>query len=275
MNILTFDIEEWYIYELYPKGGKDFYLPIINSILENLLDILDQNSIKSTFFCLGIIARNYPKIIRNIYLRGHEIGCHSDIHTNLINHNVNTFKKETKIAIDSLEQVTGQKIKIYRAPAFSLTKISKWALEILTELGIEIDSSVFPAYRLFGGMPEFKANTPVIIETPSGLIKEFPINYFSLIGKRIIYTGGGYFRLFPYKVIEQLMRRSEYNLSYFHIRDFDFKQKRVCSLRYFKSYYGINGALEKFQKLIKNFKYVSIREANEIINWNNVNVINL
>src|SRR6187455_850124 len=103
MNILTFDIEEWYTYELYPKGGKDYYLPIINQYLDDVLDLLDEIDTSATFFCLGVIARNYPEIIKKIDSRGHEIGCHSDKHILVTKMTAAEFKADTHAAVQDIE----------------------------------------------------------------------------------------------------------------------------------------------------------------------------
>ena len=275
MNILTIDIEEWYIYEQYPKGGKDYYLPIINGYLNNILDYLDENSTKATFFCLGIIARNEPTVIKSIAERGHEIGCHSDRHLLINRMTAKQFEEDTRAAIENLQQLTGEKIIMYRAPVFSISESTKWALEILIEQGISFDSSIFPAKHSFGGFSGYNEKGPALIDTKSGSIKEFPISYTEIGGMRLMFSGGGYFRLLPYNILSRLMKKSEYNMAYFHIRDLDSKQKRVRSLRYFQSYYGINGAYDKFLKLIKEFKFVSLGEAADRIDWDKVNRIRL
>ena len=267
MNILTFDIEEWYIYEKYPKGGRGYYGPIIEDYLLKILDLLDKNEVKATFFCLGIIARKDPHIIKLIADRGQEIGCHSDSHHWLANHNPETFRKDTELAINSLENLTGKKVNSYRAPAFSIGEKTLWALDILAELGIKNDCSIFPANRSFGGFPSFPFDSPAIIKTKSGIVKEFPLSTSNIAGKRFVFSGGGYFRLFPYSFIKKLMHRSHYNMSYFHIRDFDQKQKKVVSWRYFQSYYGVNGALKKFEKLLNDFSFVSVEQADCNYNW--------
>ena len=275
MNLLTIDLEEWYIYQLYNKGESDFYLPIIESILDNILNLLDEYNYKASFFCLGIIARRYPKIIKKINERGHDIGCHSDLHTFISFQSKSEFRDETRIAIDSLQQLIGRDINMYRAPAFTISEKTKWALEVLAELNIEYDCSIFPVKRSFGGWGSFPTAYPVLIQTSSGVIKELPINYYKFCGSRIIYTGGGYFRLIPYFFIETLMKESNYNMAYFHIRDFDSAQKRVHSFRYLKSYLGVKGAFRKFEQIIRNNEFLSISQASNIINWDNVKTINV
>jgi polysaccharide deacetylase family protein (PEP-CTERM system associated) len=271
MNILTIDLEEWYIYEQYPKGGREYYLPVINKYLNNILDYLDENNTKATFFCLGVIARNEPSVIKSIAERGHEIGCHSDRHLLVNRMTPNQFKEDTKVAVESLQQLTGEMVRMYRAPAFSVSEKTKWALEILIEQGIYYDSSFFPAKNGHSGFSKYDVPGPALIETNSGTIKEFPVGYVKIGGMQLVFSGGGYFRLFPYNIIRRLMKKSEYNMAYFHIRDLDSKQKKVCSLRYFQSYYGINGAYDKFLKIINEFNFVSLGEAADKIDWANIN----
>lgn len=275
MNILTIDLEEWFIYEQYAKGGRDYYLPIINNYLRKILAIFEDCNIKATFFCLGVIARTNPEIINAIAERGHDIGCHSDTHRLLTSHSPSSFKADTKLAIDSIEQVTGKRIIMYRAPVFSLNYKTKWALDILAELGVQYDCSLFPATRSFGDFPAITDNVPFVINTSSGDIKEMPVSYAHIAGKRFAFSGGGYFRLAPYFIIKKMMKKSDYNMTYFHIRDLDSKQKRVYSLRYFQSYYGINGAYAKFENLVNDFDFVSISQASEEIDWAKVRRIQI
>ena len=94
MNILTIDLEEWYLYGQYSKGGSEYFLPILDNYLDKILDLFDQRSFKTTFFCLGIMAREYPSIIKKIVAKGHDIGCHSDIHSHVINQSPNKFRED-------------------------------------------------------------------------------------------------------------------------------------------------------------------------------------
>src|SRR5690554_6661886 len=103
MNILTFDIEEWYVYQQYPKGGKDYYLPIIDEYLEKLLLLLKEKNVKAMFFCLGKVAEEYPYVIRKIVEYGHEIGCHSHTHNFVTEMTREDFYKDTLKAKQILE----------------------------------------------------------------------------------------------------------------------------------------------------------------------------
>lgn len=268
MNILTFDVEEWYLYNLFPKGGGSYFLPIINNYLDKLLDSLDKHKIHATFFCLGVIAREYPNVIKKIHRRGHEIGCHSDKHKILTSLNPKAFILDTKTAIESLEQVIGSKVISYRAPAFSITQTTTWALEIIAEHGIKFDSSIFNGKRRRGGFDSFDHNKPVIIELNNGIkIKEFVINNREVLYWKLFYTGGGYYRLLPNWIIKNSFKQSNYNMSYFHIRDFDAFQKRIISYKYPISYWGVKSAYSKFECLLDEFNFISLGQASDIYDW--------
>jgi polysaccharide deacetylase family protein (PEP-CTERM system associated) len=273
MNILTFDIEEWYLNSESSSKDQRSFLSRLNALLDSLLDDLGRYELKATFFCLGAIAREYPGVIKTIISRGHEIGCHSDKHKWLTSLTPKEFECDTKMAIDSLEQVTGKKIRGYRAPAFSIGESNKWVLEILSMHGVEYDASIFPAKRDFGGFPAVEQQVPSIIHYNGIRMKEFPIGMMRMLWKELAYSGGGYFRLLPYSTIKTWVNKNDYVMTYLHLHDFDKEQKRKLSLRYFKSYYGINRAHDKFKQFISDFRFMNLEEANRVIDWNRAPVV--
>ena len=277
MNILTFDIEDWWVYDYYSIGKKEDYLPRLNTYLNQILDILEEKDILATFFCLGEVALHYPTIIKDIAKRGHDIGCHSFGHHFFENATPKEFSDDTYKALDTIQNIIGKKVLSYRAPAFSITEKNNWAFEILIENGIEYDCSIFPAKRDFGGYSSFHQKGPSLINYKGSFIKEFPISISSIFGKEIVYSGGGYFRLFPYPFIKSIMNKSDYVMTYFHIKDFDKEQKRIyssfngasASMRYLKNYLGLKGNYSKFRKLISDFDFVSVEQAAKLIDWDN------
>ena len=142
-------------------------------------------------------------------------------------------------SIKTLEDITGKKVRSFRAPGFSITTKNLWAFDALHSLGIEIDSSIFPASRAHGGMKKFIVSKPSIIKYNGIKLKEFPINTQNLLGYPFIFSGGGYFRLFPYRLIKKFTDNSDYIMTYFHPRDFDINQPLIPGLsisRKFNSY---------------------------------------
>lgn len=279
INVLTFDIEEWFHFDI--DSTEDTWLsypPRIDLYLPRILDRLDELDTKATFFCLGWIARNYPDVVRLIDGRGHKLACHSDKHFFVREMTPETFNEDLRQSIGSIEEITGKKINAFRAPAFSITEESTWAFEVLAKNGIEIDCSIFPTTRSFGGFPSFGDANPAIIKYKDYSIKEFPISTGTFLGKQMVFGGGGYFRLFPYWFIKKEMEKLDYNMTYLHMRDFDYEQPRfnhLSAMRKFKSYYGIKGAYPKFEQMLKDFKWVDLHQAEGLVDWSEVKKIEL
>ena len=291
MNILTFDIEEWYLEQQH--GGQAGKYAEYDRYLNAILDKLDERGFKATFFCVGEMGKSFPEVIRKIQQRGHEIGCHSNIHTWLNKMSEAECREDTHCAVDSLEQCIGEKVKSYRAPAFSIGENNKWTFEILAENGIERDASIFPAARDFGGFPHFGQKTPCVVEYNGIRMKEFPICTTKVCGKDMAYTGGGYFRFFPLSFVRKEMKKSEYAMCYFHIGDLVpesegvmsketyeayFKEKGSLNaryMRYLKSNLGKKNAFGKMMKLIDEMEFVGLQQAEERIDWETVPVAQL
>ena len=283
MNILTFDIEEWF----HIKFGLDFlegdkftkYENRIDNNIKFIFDILERNNLKATFFCLGWIAQNHPNILKEIDKRGYEIGSHSNSHKLVYNQNKKEFSEDLRISIDSIEQVIGKKVILYRAPSFSINKDNNWAFDEMAEQGISIDCSIFPAKRKIGGYENYNSTFPSKILTKNkSIIKEFPINTFNILNNRIIFSGGGYFRILPYFFLKKLMSKSDYVMTYFHPRDFDPNQPildNISLMRYFKSYVGLSSSQKKIEKLFEDFKFLSVFEACNKIEWSTVPIYKL
>jgi polysaccharide deacetylase family protein (PEP-CTERM system associated) len=282
MYILTFDIEDWFHILDHPATRSETqwqtFPSRLDANIERILHLLASKNLKATFFCLGWVARKHPHIIRNIVTQGHEIGCHSHHHQLVFEMTPKSFAQDLSLSLNTLQEITGDPIRIFRAPGFSIGEQEKWVFEILAAHGIEADSSIFPAPRGHGGFATFGQARPVWIESNGIRIKEFPINLFSILGRKIIFSGGGYFRLLPYPLIQAMTQRSPYVMTYFHPRDFDPGQPLVPNLpliRRFKSYYGLQGAFNKLQRLVDQFSFVSLESAEQTIDWQNAPVIHL
>lgn len=299
MNIISFDIEEWYIQKIFHGGHSEKYKEY-DLFLDVVLDLLDRHGFKATFFCVGGMATDFPEVVKLIEKRGHEIGCHSFAHRWLNKMEPKEALEDTRISVDALEQCIGKKVRSYRAPAFSIGESSKWAFDVLAECGIEIDSSVYPAARDFGGFPNFASKKPCIIEHNGIKIKEFPIPLTRLLGKEMGFTGGGYFRFFPLKYIEKKIKVMEGEqdpnnamMFYFHISDLLPDTNGMMSRkeyedyflepgpltarlkRYVKSNLGKKKALSKLKKLIQSHDFVSLQQADEMIDWKNATVVSI
>ncbi|TPV35980.1 DUF3473 domain-containing protein [Paucihalobacter ruber] len=282
MHILTFDIEEWFHLLDNPSTKTNSqwgnYEVRIHQNMERVFNILDATNTKASFFVLGWIAEKYPEVVREICDRGYEIGSHTTSHQLVYEQSKQAFQADVERSIKSLEDISGKKVKMFRAPGFSIKEKNKWAFEILFELGIEIDSSVFPAERAHGGLPSYGSAKPSILQYNGTQLKEFPINTFPILFKPMIFSGGGYFRFFPYKCIKEWTQKSDYVMSYFHPRDFDPEQPIVKGLspqRKFKTYVGLKRTEEKLKNWTSDFEFIDIEMANNQIDWKTVRKIQL
>jgi len=277
MNILTFDIEDWFhILHEYPddilKKWQNYEVRI-HAGMDKIFDVLLTNNIKATFFVVGYIAKRHPEIVKKIHEHGFEVAAHSYMHKVVYSQSRKEFKKDLSLCINTLEDITGVKVNSFRAPGFSIKTENVWIFDILNQLGITKDASIFPAIREDGGFINFKESGPAIIDYEGSTIKEFPMSTHKFLGKRFTTTGGGYFRFFPYRLIRFFIERSNYTMTYFHPRDFDDGQPILEGLsfkRRFKSYYNISSAYIKLKQLIYEFDFIDMKQADEMIDWQNV-----
>lgn len=282
MNILTFDIEEWFHIldndSTKLENSWSSYEYRLESNMNRIFELLDKNNQKATFFVLGWVAKKQPQIVKKIHDLGYEVASHSDLHQLAYEQSRREFSSDLDSSIKRIEDLIGIKVKTYRAPGFSINEKNTWAFEELIKQGIEIDCSIFPVKRAHGGFKNFGSGKPLIINCGGHKLKEFSMNYGSILGKDFVFSGGGYFRLLPYYFIKNLMLKSDYVMTYFHPRDFDAAQpiiKDLSPIRRFKSYYGLNNAYAKLEKLIEEFKFQDVSSANNEINWDTVEEISI
>lgn len=322
MNILTFDVEEWFhlldfdATRTEAEWGK--YEVRIHENVDRILDILDRTDTKATFFIIGWVAKTYPEVVKKIAAK-YQIGSHTMNHQLVWQQKPVEFRADVESSVKLLQDITGQPVECFRAPGFSIREQEAWAFDILAELGIKYDCSVFPAHHAHGGMPAFadsfrrshgssrwssgnarvkgsKSIGPAIITHGGVKIKEFPVTTKEVMGRQVIFSGGGYFRLAPYwllhkwsreaaeaqicpiRVTEEISRNEGYLLSYIHPRDLDGSQPMLEGLpmaRKFKSYVGLKQAPEKLRKYLKDFKFVDVQTASDMIAWDRVPRIEL
>lgn len=292
MNILTFDIEEWALAKAGGYGTQEKYAAY-DAFLNRILDVLDSREIKATCFCTGLMAKDFPFVVKLIQSRGHEIGCHSNCHVWMNKMTEAEAQEDTHSAVSELEQCIGQKVLSYRAPAFSIGESNRWMFEILANEGITNDSSVYPAARDFGGFQSFDSQEPCVIDYAGISIKEYPISLTQLFGKQMAYSGGGYFRFFPLEFVRRRIAKSDYTMCYFHINDLLPERGGVPTKERYEAYYkepgtlknrymrhiktnlGKKGAWGKLERLIKSEAFTNIEQSNSMIDWSKSKVIEL
>lgn len=282
MNILTFDVEEWFHLldndstrsEEQWKG----YEVRIHKNIDRIFKVLEDTDTKATFFIIGWIAKTYPEVVKRIAEK-YEIGSHTMTHQLVWQQTPEEFWQDVDSSIKLLQDLTGKPVKYFRAPGFSIRESEAWAFKILYDLGIEVDCSVFPAHHAHGGMPSYGKGEPAIIDVNGFRIKEFPVSTREISGHHLIYSGGGYFRLFPYWIIKKWAEEDpDYLLSYIHPRDLDAGQpmlKDLPLLRKFKSYVGLKGAEDKLRKFLTDFQFHDLSYGIANFDWNKAQVVRL
>jgi polysaccharide deacetylase family protein (PEP-CTERM system associated) len=280
LYVLSFDIEDWFhvfdpAYENQPELWSG-YSSRVERNTQWVLDFLSRHQLKATFFILGWVADRYPQLIKSIHRDGHEVAAHSYLHNKVRQLNPESFYEDTKRVLDILENLTGEKIRTYRAPGFSMDKNTLWAFEILHDFGIENDSSFKSCLHM--GFPGRIPREPFILKGKGFDLKEFPTRTFNLFGNHIIYSGSGYFRIYPYHFIQKKFKQSEYEMAYFHPRDFDnhihrfFEKRPLLQLRY---RIGTNNSQLKLEKLVNDFAFVTLKKARAQFNWEKAKIFDL
>jgi polysaccharide deacetylase family protein (PEP-CTERM system associated) len=277
MKILTFDVEDWFhllaVESVKTETGWNRYESRLQKNMECIYSVLEKHRVGATFFCLGWVAENFPDIIRTIDKLGYEIGSHAHMHQLVYEQDESGFRADVERSIKTIEDLIGKKVRTFRAPGFSITGEVPWAFAILSDLGIEIDSSVFPGKRGHGGFPSYGEASPNILNYNGIKIKEFPISTKTIFSRKIFFSGGGYFRLLPYSLIKSWSKQADYMMTYFHPRDFDPEQPVMPGLslyRRFKSYVGLSGTKNKLEQLLTDFSFSDVRTACKIIDWRSV-----
>jgi polysaccharide deacetylase family protein (PEP-CTERM system associated) len=227
--------------------------------MDAVLGLLAEQNVKATFFVLGRIARDLPHVLRQIARDGHEIGCHSFEHRRIYGLEQTAFRELLQRAKWFLEDASGQPVYGFRAPDFSITQASQWALDALQETGFVYDSSIFPiAWHDVYGIKEAQ---PRIHKLGNGLI-EWPLPTLEFLGKRWPFGGGGYFRLYPLTWTESCIRRvnSRKQPCMFYIHPYEIgpeipRIEGISAHRRFRHYYKCGRLNERLQRLCQRFRF--------------------
>lgn len=271
LNCLSFDIEGFVesnvqsirISEGYRSREKEVYE--IEKNVEILLDFLSEQNVKATFFVLGTTTRDLPGLVKKISDCGHELGSHGQKHSRIYGLTEAEFKEDMFAAKKHLEDTISKKVFGFRAPDFSITKASIWALDVLKEAGFLYDSSIYPfglhdAYGL-------KSASPFIHKLPNGLI-EFPLSTIECFGKRWPFGGGGYFRLFPLFFTDYCIRKTNKlgEPMVFYLHPYEVGPEipsipNISPLRKFRHYYNCQNGAKRLRKIVSKHKFGTAMEV--------------
>ncbi len=272
LNALTVDVEDFFQVSAYEKIVRfedwDNYGDRVVNSTGKILGLLKNKGIRATFFIVGWTAERFPELVQQIFSAGHEIGVHSYRHRLIYNLTPNEFREDIVKCRDILESITGKRPVCFRAPSFSITQKSLWALNILADEGFEYDSSIYPIYHDRYGIPN---SNPEIheLQQPAGTIWEFPPAVYRILGYNFPVSGGGYFRLYPYWLSRSFLQKINQRLKrpfviYVHPWEFDPEQPVIPGLSAvskFRHHVGIRKNLSKLDRLTSDFQFGALSEA--------------
>jgi len=263
MNVMTIDVEDWY-HSLEPDPERwSGYADRVEAPTRRLLELFEIYGTRATFFVLGHVAELHPDLVREIASRGHEVGSHGYYHRFAYRQTREEFAADVARSIDLLKKLTGKPVTSYRAPYFSITAGSMWALEELARLGIRHDSSVFPVHNPRYGVP----GAPALPHARPGGLTEVPPSTFQFAGINLPVAGGVYFRFAAYPVLRAVYRKLERRghpvVFYLHPWELDPGQPRVAlpaGLR-LRHYWALRDTERKLCALLQDFRFRPIREV--------------
>jgi polysaccharide deacetylase family protein (PEP-CTERM system associated) len=270
LNALTIDVEDYFHVAGFEgcvsrSQWDDFPLRVADNV-HRLLDIFAEARVSATFFILGWVAERRPDLVKDVRAAGHEIGSHGHWHKLIYRQTPAKFRADLRRARDVLQDILGEAVTAYRAPCFSITRESLWALDVLTQEGVLLDSSIYPARHDRYGIPGAPL-APHRIARPSGSLWEFPPPVHSLFGRPVPVGGGGWFRLYPYGLTRRWLRAVNRAgrpfAAYFHPWEIDADQPRMRPgrLAAFRHYVNLRRTEGRLVRLLCDFRFGTLSES--------------
>ena len=268
-NAMSIDLEDWFcVHNMSQAISREDWNKCEMRVVANtrrILELLAAHKTEATFFTLGWIAEQVPELVREIEAAGHEIATHGYSHTLLTEMTPESFEADLKKALLVTQRCINQAIVGFRAPSFTVTGRTLWAVDVLTRNGILYDSSIFPVgFHPDYGMPDVSLS--VYRHNASSLV-EFPMSCAEVMGSRIPCSGGGYFRILPYAITKRLLERCNAQgrpvIFYIHPWEIDPGQPRVKlpMFKRFRHYYNLDKTMGRLERLLNDFEFTSVRRA--------------
>lgn len=261
-NAMTVDVEDYFQVQAFAHciNRRDWETTPtrVEANVDAILEMFEQRGVRATFFTLGWIAVRHEAMVRRIVAGGHELASHGWDHRRADAMTPEEFRADVGRARRALEDIGGTAVRGYRAPTFSIGARNQWAFGVLEEEGYAYSSSVNPVRHDLYGMPE-APRTPY---RPGGALVELPMTTLRVLGRNLPCSGGGYFRLLPYRpfrlALAQVNRSGRCGIFYFHPWEIDPGQPRVpaCGLRSRVRHYTNLGAMAgKLRRLLADFAW--------------------
>lgn len=265
-SIFSIDVEDWFNLSgtgLEPPPSEwDRLESRVERNFRHLLDLLAKGGGTATCFFIGYFGKRFPHLVREAIAAGHEVASHSCFHRLVYEMSPEEFYEDALASRALLEDIAGRPVRGFRAPAFSVTERTPWFFDKLADAGYLYDSSVFPAPHQTGGLATGKL-APYTVETCAGGIEEFPITVVRTPATPVCVFGGGYLRLFPYRLVrtmgQRVLEEGRPIIFYLHPREIDPDQPRMpLSLRRrFTCYVNLHSTRPKIERILEDFQVTS------------------
>lgn len=266
-NAFTIDLEDWFcshnLKDVIKYEQWDSQVSRVERNTEILLNLLQKNRTKATFFVLGWVAERFPHLIEVIHQEGHEISSHGYAHKQLTSISPAEFEEDVTKSILIIEKIIGRSPEGYRAPAFSLTQESEWAVPILKRLNFKYDSSIYPVTW----NPDYGvADAQLAIHKHENGLVEVPLSCATFGKQRIPCSGGAYLRFYPFFVFNFLLKQvlSQKRPFIFYIHpwevDNDFPKLSMPFSKSIRHHYNLNSTVPKITRLLHEFEFTTIHD---------------
>lgn len=265
-NILTVDVEEaFHRNDLHlSRRQRGLFEGRVVDQTGRLVSLLRAAGQGGTFFVLGEVAKQYPDLVKRLAAEGFELGLHGYFHRLVYEQREGEFQRETKAAKALLEKISGREVLGFRAPSWSITQRSLWALKILADMGFQYDSSILPAKAYLGGVPR---SNPLIHRRAEADIIEVPPSIFGIGRFRLPFSGGLYLRTLPYGFIRHCIARLNKKgipaVVYLHPWELDtgLPRLRLGWKGRYALYYNLDSAQTKVEQLLAEFFFAPVCEV--------------
>jgi len=269
-HILSVDVEDYFHVEAFagvvPRESWDQYPCRVVNNCRRLLDLFDRHGVKATFFTLGWVARRFPSLVREIRDKGHELACHSFWHRRVDSLTPAQFREDTRQACDAIEQAASVRVAGYRAPTWSISGRSPWAMEILREEGFAYDSSIYPIRHDLYGTPGASRYPYTHVLSDGQRLLEFPPATARVAGMTFPAAGGGYLRILPLAytnwVFGQFERAGRSLVLYLHPWEVDPGQPRIRGplKSRFRHYTNLHRTEDRLRSLLQRYTFGSFQD---------------
>jgi polysaccharide deacetylase family protein (PEP-CTERM system associated) len=270
INAMTIDVEDYFHVSVFDGlVARDRWARLESRVCDNterLLRIFEDSRITATFFILGWVAERFPSLVARIADMGHEVASHGYAHRLVYDQTRSAFRDDVRRAKDLLESAAGCRVDGFRAPSYSVTPRTLWALDVLIEEGYRYDASIFPIRHDRYGIP-LSPRHPYVLPRESGVLVEVPASTVRVGPLNLPVAGGGYFRILPYSwtrwgIARINEREHRPAIFYLHPWELDPLQPRLGAglMGRFRHYRNLEKTETRLRQLLWDFRFAPLRQ---------------